>query len=482
MQTLRKAIALSVIFVTVLSMSVAVAPQANAAASAGDLIKMNGLSSIYYLGGDGKRYVFPNEQTYFSWYSDFSSVMTIPQAELESYPLGANVTIRPGTKLVKITTNPKVYAVEPGGSLVAIPDEATAKTLYGDNWAKRVVDVADAFFTNYKIATKTVSATAYPTGSLIKTASTPDIYYVNADGSASKVASESAFNANRLKFSDVITTTVALPTLGADITSASSAITDTASGAGGTVYTGGTGLTIALSSATAQSGTLIAGQSLADIASFNLTASNDGAVKLTSLKLRRLGIAGDATLTNVYLYDGNNRLTDGSSVSSGVVTFSDGAGIVSVPAGTTKTISVKVDVNTVANVSGISGNTVGFGIAAATDVVAGAATVSGSFPANGNISSIAVGDSATLGTVTLTGVPTGAGASVNAATNQVALWSAPISVGVKFANLKYLAVKQIGSASYDAIQNFKLFVDGTQVGNAVALAETDGTVKFDVSS
>ncbi|HQB26714.1 MAG TPA: hypothetical protein PLP70_02560, partial [bacterium] len=119
-----------------------------AAAQPGSLIKMNGLSSVYYLGADGKRYVFPNQTTYFSWYKDFSGVVTISQSELESYPLGSNITMRPGTYLVKITTNPKVYAVEPGGLLRAIPDEASAKALYGDNWAKRVVDVPDAFFTN----------------------------------------------------------------------------------------------------------------------------------------------------------------------------------------------------------------------------------------------------------------------------------------------------------------------------------------------
>ena len=45
MSNLRKAFTVGLMFVTVLSMSVVVAPQAEAAASAGDLIKMDGLSS-----------------------------------------------------------------------------------------------------------------------------------------------------------------------------------------------------------------------------------------------------------------------------------------------------------------------------------------------------------------------------------------------------------------------------------------------------
>ena len=156
MKRLKKMIVFSVMVMTVFSMSVVVAPQASAA-SAGDLIKMDGLSSVYYLGADGKRYVFPNESTYFSWYNDFSSVVTIAQSELESYNLGKNVTVRPGTKLIKITTNPNVYAVTPGGELLLIPSEEVAAALYGEAWASRVVDIAGAI-------ARSQSAAARPTG------------------------------------------------------------------------------------------------------------------------------------------------------------------------------------------------------------------------------------------------------------------------------------------------------------------------------
>ena len=54
MERFKKIFAASVIFVTVLSMSVVVVPNTNATASAGDLIKMAGLSSVYYLSADGK--------------------------------------------------------------------------------------------------------------------------------------------------------------------------------------------------------------------------------------------------------------------------------------------------------------------------------------------------------------------------------------------------------------------------------------------
>lgn len=116
--------------------------------SAGDLIK-GSLPSVYYYGADGKRYVFPNEKTYQTWYNDFSTVKTISDAQLASIALGGNATYRPGVKMVKITTDPKVYAVAKGGVLRWVRTEAVAQSLYGANWREMVEDLPDAFFTNY---------------------------------------------------------------------------------------------------------------------------------------------------------------------------------------------------------------------------------------------------------------------------------------------------------------------------------------------
>lgn len=87
MKKLRKLLVIGVMVLSVIAMSGLVVAPASAAASTGDLIKMSGNTSVYYLGADGKRYVFPNSTTYFSWYPDFSGVVTIPAAELQSYPL-----------------------------------------------------------------------------------------------------------------------------------------------------------------------------------------------------------------------------------------------------------------------------------------------------------------------------------------------------------------------------------------------------------
>lgn len=132
----------------------------------GDLIKASG-QAVYYYASNGKRLVFPNEKTYFTWYGDFSNVKTITDAELAAISIGGNVTYRPGKFLVKITTDPKVYAVDVTGSLRWVTSEAIAVSLYGSDWAKKVQDVPDAFFVDYTNGTPITNASDYNPSSVM---------------------------------------------------------------------------------------------------------------------------------------------------------------------------------------------------------------------------------------------------------------------------------------------------------------------------
>jgi plastocyanin len=127
----------------------------------GDLIKSGANPAVYYFGADGKRYVFPTDRTYFTWYSNFNTVKTVSAGELALIPLGGNVTYRPGVRMIKITTDPKVYAVSKNGILRPIASEAVATALYGSTWNKQIDDVPDAFFTNYRIGEAINDASGY---------------------------------------------------------------------------------------------------------------------------------------------------------------------------------------------------------------------------------------------------------------------------------------------------------------------------------
>jgi len=106
-------------------------------------------SAVYYLGADGRRHAFPNDKAYKTWYCDFSGVTVMPSADLAAIPLGRNVIYKSGRKMVKFTTDPKVYAVEKGGVLRWVTTEQLAIDFYGANWNKQIDDINDAFYTNY---------------------------------------------------------------------------------------------------------------------------------------------------------------------------------------------------------------------------------------------------------------------------------------------------------------------------------------------
>ncbi|MEN9558739.1 MAG: hypothetical protein RL141_1108 [Candidatus Parcubacteria bacterium] len=105
--------------------------------------------SVYYIGKDGKRHAFPNSRVFFTWYGGFESVKEVSTETLSGYPLGANVLYRAGVRMVKFTTDPKVYAVSRGGTLRWITTESLARAYYGDTWNKKIDDMPDSFYVNY---------------------------------------------------------------------------------------------------------------------------------------------------------------------------------------------------------------------------------------------------------------------------------------------------------------------------------------------
>jgi len=426
-----------------------------ASASAGDLIKMDGLSSVYYLGDDGKRYVFPNEATFFSWYSDFSSVVTISASELQSYPIGGNVTMRPGTKLVKITTDPSVYAVEPNGVLRKIQSEAQAIALYGTNWNKRVVDIADAFFSNYTIGSALTSG-SIPAGSLVKNEGAADVYYY--DGSAyRKIASESAFNANRFQFSNVLTVSNAITASGSSIASAELVNVAQNGETTGPVVTG-SGLAISLSSATPASASVPQNGTRVPFTKVNLTAASDGAVTVNSITIKRIGLSAYDDIDKVWFEK------DGVTVASKkTVNSNDEATLVFSPAlyiNAGQTVSVEL----VASLKAAGGN-IGFSIASASAVNATAASVTGSFPVAGNLMSPT---DYTVAEVVIDNGDTSKTVNVGDEDIRLGRFDVNFATGTKDIVLKSISLKNTGNEDLiDVVSNVYLENNGSVVATGV---------------
>lgn len=123
-------------------------------------------AAVYEIGADGMRHAFPSLAVYETWYHDFDDVAYIDADNLANYQLGANVTVRPGTKLVKIQSNLKVYAVGTDATLHWITTEELARSLYGSDWNTRVIDIPDTFWGNYTVG-DAITTDLHPDGAVV---------------------------------------------------------------------------------------------------------------------------------------------------------------------------------------------------------------------------------------------------------------------------------------------------------------------------
>ena len=253
-----------------------------------------------------------------------------------------------------------------------------------------------------------------------------------------------------------------------DMEYGSFAIGEAISSAPSTPVTGA--LSVALAADTPVSATLAndtdLGSAVADMAHFTFTNGSGADIKVSQMKVKRLGVSGDTTVGNLYLFDDYTRLTDEATFSTGVASFNDASGIFTVPANSSKTIAVRGDI-----AADMSGQTIGMSLNAATDIVSDAASVSGSFPMNGNLLSIV--DSTSVADATFGTVSPGANAALEAQTEFTA-WSATLAVTNQDENLEMIRFSQIGSISAGDFTNIKLRINSVDVATGVLVTGKTG--------
>jgi hypothetical protein len=176
----------------------------------GDLIKLPndgdpttyGDSSVYVIGTDGERHPFPSEKVYRTWYPDFDDINIISEEKMASIELGDPILVRPGTRWVKIQSNPKVFYVEPGSATLRhIADERTAERLGGENWDKNVIDIPPTCFGCYEIGEPITHESLdeeWPDGSLMRAPGEQGISYID-EGYRRPITSGAAMEANNFQ-------------------------------------------------------------------------------------------------------------------------------------------------------------------------------------------------------------------------------------------------------------------------------------------
>jgi hypothetical protein len=440
-----------------------VAPSRVAAASAGDLIK-GSLSTVYYYGYDGMRYTFPNEKTYFTWYSDFSDVTTISDSSLADLELAGNIVYRAGSKFIKITSDPKVYAVATNGAIHWIESADVAVDYAGSDWAStNVQDVPDAFFADYTTGASLMTATAFNGAMYMDGGS----YYIAVDGEKRLVTSagRSANGMQTAFFMDGTGMDDSALTAGTDITTAITGLNDAAQTESiGSDVTGA--VTLAISSSTPAGATLPQGANSVEVLTFKATAGS-AAASLDSVAFTQSGAGSTSDVSNVYIYEGNTRLTESRSVnaSTRMVTFSNLN--LDIAANSTRTFTLRITTSATA----VAADVMSFGIASSTSATA-SGSIGGSFPISGNSFSISGADAGTV-TVTKSGTITNPTVgSVDAVIGQFKIAAASEAASVETLTLK------IDNASDHS--NFKLWDGSVEL---VAGVNTSGdVVVFDMSS
>ncbi|MDD3284820.1 MAG: L,D-transpeptidase family protein [Patescibacteria group bacterium] len=106
------------------------------AKSYGKLLKVEGLSSIFFVI-DNKKYDFPNEEIFLSWYKNFNSVENISSDDMSKYAYSGSIKLKPGNyksigyirngTIVNHTETKGYYYIENGKKRVFTTDEVFRK-------------------------------------------------------------------------------------------------------------------------------------------------------------------------------------------------------------------------------------------------------------------------------------------------------------------------------------------------------------------
>jgi hypothetical protein len=244
-----------------------------------------------------------------------------------------------------------------------------------------------------------------------------------------------------------------------------------------------TGLSISLASTNPAAGSLISsansGSARVPVLAVNFTAGNSGAVTLSGVNFQKTGVLSDSAISGAYLTENGQVVAQYNSLNSGLLSFS-GLNL-SIPAGQTVTLTLAVDIS-----GGLSaGNTTGFSLPMASDVSAwdtnnNAITAAGSFPLTGNVFTVTSVTNPSLATLAITSSSIGTQVTAGTQGNIVAAYN--FNVGNSPVWLQNINFHVIGSANVANLQNVKLLVNGTQVGNTLSSVPANGMADFAATS
>jgi len=462
----RKAMAAGLAASTILWASIGLIPSFAAAAvhTEGCLVLSGG---VVWMITNSTRRGFTSAEVFQSWGYNFSQVVTATTEDV-ALPVGPIMTYADGT-LVKGPSDPLVYLVTNGQKRGFV--SGSVFTGLGFSFSNVQSAPANTFADLSTGANLDSSAVAHPAG--VKVISNGAIWLMGTSGRMgfSSMANFSSFGYNLAHVVAANSYDLAMADQGAVASrpgcSTTGTTTPPVSGA----------LSVSLAASTPVATSVIAdttsgdgAQALIPFLSVNFTAGSAASV-VTTVTVKRTGISSNSDLSNIYLYDGSTRLAEYNSYSDGVATFTNSSGLFTVPANSSRVVTVKADL---ANGTS-SGKTISLTLTSV--ALSGGASVSG-LPLVGNqMTTATVADLGKLTINTFTSFP----ATIDPGLNDQEVWRFNLVSADQIIEVSKLNLTLVGTVATTDLQNIKLKYSGVQVGSTVQVA-SDNSVLFDLSA
>ncbi len=130
----------------------------------GSIVKGETLDFWYWYGNDTNRYSFLSHDVVESWFPDAATrpaITAVRDTVLASITLNGFIGYKPGTRLIKISSDPKIYAISEGMKLRWLENEKIIEQIYGSSWRDLLITVPDVVFIEYVVGDSVVRVSDY---------------------------------------------------------------------------------------------------------------------------------------------------------------------------------------------------------------------------------------------------------------------------------------------------------------------------------
>ncbi len=115
----------------------------------GTLLKCSSDSDVYSMTSSNTLKLYPNEDTFYAWGNSFLDVKTISCSKLDDYNVSGKWTYERADYLVKFQHQAGVYTLDNSKYLRLIPDEDTARDMYGSHWTNLIKEYSESKMGNF---------------------------------------------------------------------------------------------------------------------------------------------------------------------------------------------------------------------------------------------------------------------------------------------------------------------------------------------